>query len=345
MSTFINDIDIQISLQNQAPAVRGFGLPLILGNRAARHDLVGHFALYSSAAAMLEDEFTTSDPEYKMAGLMFGQSPRPRQIAVYIRAATTSIGDALGAAQSANSDWYAVLITERTKTALHAAGDWALANRKLFFGCTADLTALTARNNIWEAYYLHKAPETYPEAALVGLCLPQRIGSLSWAYQTPTGVAAAFTLSELNTIRTGKGQTFSERGGLVYSNEGLTTGGQYIDIMQTRSLLEARLGEATFGLLIREPKISMDGDGLFKLEAAWRGVLDALGRDGNIAVVSDEADRKQSDDGTYMYQLRVPQRSEIAVNERAARNVAGVTGQVTLAGAVHKVTVGIALVA
>jgi hypothetical protein len=240
-----------------------------------------------------------------------------------------------------HNDWYALLITESDKESLHEAGDFTMSRQKLFFGCTDDITALHNRNNNREAYMIQNTNGGLPyDGAWVGKCLPYQIGSITWKYKVPTGVLASnFDTTELKLIRDSHGQTFTEQSGIIHSNEGITTGGEYIDNMMSRDFVQARLEEALFGLLIRSNKVAFDNTGLDSIEATMREVFQLCGRQGIIAQVGDEKDMEKSDEGIYMYQVWVPSRSEISTNDRAARKASGIRFSFTVAGAVHGVEV------
>lgn len=333
---YINDLDIQITLATKPLTVQGFSKLLILGNRTSPDDLIDHYGEYADLASMVDDGFTADDDEYKMAALIFGQSPRPSEIAVHIHDDTVTLTDALNTLIGSYNDWYGLLITSRANVDLNAAGTWALGNEKLFIGCAVSSTALTDRNNIREAYLIHDGAADFPEAAWAGMCFPQAIGSITWKWKAPTGVVAAdFTLTELNAIRDGNGQTLSERSGVVYADEGKTTGGEFIDVIMSRDYIKARLGEALFGLSIRSDKIPFDNTGAAMMESAIRDVLRQAGKQGIIAKAVSEADKELSDEGEYMYTVTIPERSEVPTNDRAARKWTGIEFTFVLAGAVH----------
>ncbi len=336
----LNDIVINISMLTKALSVQGFALPLILGSKVDGNVLQGVYAEYAELSEMTEAGFLTTDSEYKMAAMMFAQSPCPETIAVYCRDSEVAIDTALAALIVNHNDWYALLITERDATSLALAGTWALSNEKIFIGCSSAITALTGRNNNREAYLIHDKAADYPEAAWVGMCLPKDIGSITWKWKCPTGVSASsFTTTELNQIRTGHGQTFSKRSGVVYSNEGITTGGEYIDNMMSRDYVKARLGEALFNLQIKNDKIPFDNTGFAMIESTMREVFKDCGENGIIAKVVTEDDAELSDEGVYMYKITIPERSDISATDRAARNIPGIKFSLTVAGAVHNMTV------
>lgn len=333
---YINDLNIQISLATKPLTVQGFSTLLILGKQTSPNNLIGHYGEYSDLASMVAAGFTANDDEYKMASLIFGQSPRPEKIAVHIHDSSVDIDDALNTLIGSYNDWYGLLITSRNADDLHTAGDWALGNEKLFIGCADSPSALTGRNNIREAYLIHNDASNFPEAAWAGMCFPQAIGSITWKWKTPTGVSASnFNMTQLNAIRTGKGQTLSERNGVVYADEGITTGGEYIDVIMSRDYIKARLGEALFALNIRSDKIPFDNTGAAMMESVIRDVLRQAGKQGIIAKAVSEADKKLSDEGEYMYTVTIPERSEVPANDRAARRWTGIEFTFVLAGAVH----------
>jgi len=246
----LNDITINISMNTSPLSIKGFGLPLILGSKEAG-PLVGKYGEYSSPEELTVAGFKTEDAEYKMAAMMFAQSPRPGTVAVYCRDSKKTIDKALAELSLTNNDWYALLITERDKESLHIAGNFTMSNEKIFFGCTPTVEALNNRNNNREAYIIHDKADQFYEAAWVGVCLPKPIGSITWKYQKPTGVLpASFSTTILKEIRDKKGQTFTKRSGITYSNEGITTGGEYIDNIMSRDFVKARLEEAIFNLKI-----------------------------------------------------------------------------------------------
>ena len=335
----LNDIKIQISMLTKALSVKGFALPLILGSRESGA-LIEVYGEYAELTEMTAAGFLVTDAEYKMAAKMFSQSPRPDKVAVYCRDSADAISAALASLIAINNDWYALLIAERDAVNLALAGDFALANEKLFFGCSTAIAALTGRNNNREAYLIHNLAADYPEAAWVGLCLPKTIGSITWKWKSPTGVTESnFNTTQLGEIRAGHGQTFSKRSGIIYSDEGITTGGEFIDNMMSRDYVKARLEEALFNLQIKNGKISLDNPGLARIDATIREVFKNCGENGIIAKVETEEDAEKSDEGVYMYTVTVPQRADIPVNDRAARKVPGIKFAFTVAGAVHSMEV------
>lgn len=336
---YINDLIINIDLATKPLAVQGFGKPLILGKRATGA-LIGKYGEYDSPSAMLVDGFVNTDPEYKMVAAMCSQSPAPAVVAVYIRDEDDSIPTTLDSIVAAHSDFYIFMITERDKVNMHVAGDWALSNEKIFIGCSSDLTSLDGRSNIREAYLIHDDAASFQEANWVGMCIPKDPGTITWNWKAPIGAkSCSYSLTQLNAIRNGHGQTICTRAGIIYVNEGITTGGEFIDVIQARDYVKARLGEALFALMVKSAKVPFDNDGIAQIESALRAVFKTCGQKGIIAKVVSEADQAESDEGAYQFTVKVPERSEVPENSRSARTLSGIKFRFILAGAIHKVTV------
>ena len=292
------------------------------------------YAEYGSLSEMALD-FGSSNDAYKMAAAMFAQEPSPETIAVYNRG-SKDIAAALTAVQGSNPDFYAILIPEREKASLKVAGDWANANKKFFFGCCNDVTALDNRNVDREAYIIHDKPEDFPECAWAGQNLPKDPGSITWKWKSLNGQSAAgYTTTQLNTIRADKGQALTEIAGVTIVNEGVSTSGEFIDVIRGQDWIKARMEENLSSLLISNEKVAMDNVGIAQVESTLRSVLKEAGERGIIAKATTESELKFSDDKEYMYNVKVPTREEISSADKAARVLPNVEFVYYLAGAVH----------
>lgn len=80
MSAIDQIVDITITQQTQAVPQAGFGIPLIVGPTGFDNSDVIRY--YSSASAMLDDGFTTSDLEYKYAVKAFSQDLSPELVGI-----------------------------------------------------------------------------------------------------------------------------------------------------------------------------------------------------------------------------------------------------------------------
>lgn len=300
----------------------------------------GRYHEYSELKDMLA-HYTADDAEYKMAAAMFMQSPRPSLIAVYSRDPSADITTTLNTIiSSVNNKWYGLVINNRTKAELQAAGTWASANKKLFFGCTSDLTTLDDRNNDREVFIIHDRPTDYPDCAIVGQNLAKQPGSITWKWKVLAGqIACNYDTTTLNIIREKNGIALTEYGGAVYTNEGKVTSGEFIDVIMGLDWVESELESRQVKLFLDNPKIKIDNPDLAKVQSVVISVMIDAGKYGIIAEASSDEEIKRSPDGKYLYTTEVPQRSDISANDRAARTVNGVEFTFELAGAVHKTNI------
>ena len=335
--SFINDIIINISRGTIGLTQQAF-TPLIMGK--------GTGALVASGVQTVTEltdltdlGYLTTDPEYLMTSAMFAQSPRPESVKV-IRVSGTYATE-LATLITTDTSWYSICIDSRAKADLQAVGTWANSNKKFFFGCSSDLTALTSRNVDREAYLIHdNVPADYPECAWAGQNMPKQPGSITWKWKVLSGQNASnFTSTQLNTIRTENGQALQSQAGSIYVNEGKTTSGEYIDIIHGQDWVEDQLNVGLLSLFLNNDKIAMDDPGIALVEGVVRDVLKRAGDNSIIARAESEADFLLSDDKIYIYQVTVPQRSEISTANRAARTLSDVKFTYTTAGAIHKVQV------
>jgi hypothetical protein len=333
---FINDITINISRGTVGLTQRSFD-PLVIGSGAAASGII----TASELTDLTDAGYTSNDNEYKMASAMLAQSPRPSIVKVVRKASSATYVEALTSLRGTDDSWYTVCIDSRSKTDLQAVGTWANSNSKFFFGCSSDITSLTDRNVDRESYLLHDNDATdFPECAWVGRVIPLTPGAATWKWKVLSGQnASTFTSSQLNTIRTNNGQALQEQKGVTFVNEGITTSGEYIDIIHGQDWVEDQLKIGLLGLFLRNDKIPYDDTGIAQVEGVVRDVMKRAGDNGLIAAAVSEDDLEISDDKVYIYQVTVPQRSETAVNDRATRTLRDIKFQYTTAGAIHKAIV------
>jgi len=332
---YINDITINISAGTIGLEQLNFR-PLIIDSGGTASGVV----VCTELSDMTDAGFLSTDDAYLMASEMLAQSPRPVDFAVKRKLDATDYDAELTTLVTTFDEFYAVLIDSRETADLLAAGSWANSNQKFFFGCSEDPSDLPGNTADREAYLIHDTPTDYPECAWVGKELPKTPGSNTWKWKRLSGQSASeFTSTQLNTIRTNNGNALQEQAGVIFTNEGVTTSGEYIDIIIGQDWVEDQLRTGLLGLFVRNDKIPMDDTGIAQVEGVVRDVLKRAGDNGIIAAAVSEDDMLLSDDKVYMYQVTVPLRSEISANDRANRTLTNVKFVYTTAGAIHKVTV------
>lgn len=130
-------VDVNINLETTPLSQKGFNIIAIVGSNPTFSERVRYY----TDLASLADDLTngTSDPEYTAASDMFSQNPTVSEVAL-IR---EDGGDAdmqatLDAAKVESDKWYGLVLATRNETKVKDAGDWALANEKLFFLASSD---------------------------------------------------------------------------------------------------------------------------------------------------------------------------------------------------------------
>lgn len=333
---YINDITINISRGTLGLQQQNF-TPIIIGSGAIASGVVSATELTD----LTDAGYTTADEEYKMMSAMMAQSPSPSLVKVMRKASGTAYDDALATLITTDNDFYAITIESREKADLALVGTWANSNKKFFFGCSSDITALDSRNVDREAYLIHdNLPGDYPECALVGREIPKQPGSNTYKWVQLSGQnASTYTSTQLNTIRTNNGQALQSQAGSIFTNDGKTTSGEFIDIIIGQDWVEDQLNIGLLGLFLKNDKVSMDDVGIAQVEGVIRDVLKRAGDNKIIARAVSEADLLKSDDKIYIYQVTVPLRSAISTTDRANRDLTGVKFVYTTAGAIHKTTI------
>lgn len=341
----INNISINIALNTLPLSQKGFGMPLIVGIkvRAGKPDYVE----VADADELLDASigFTSTDAEYKMAAAIFSQSPRMDKVAVaFISQYAAGIGvglvEELAALRNSGKDnWYWLLITDRTKENIAIADAYVNTLEKVGVFASADQTITSTGERT--VILISNHADEYPDAAWVGRCGAVPIGSISWDSKQLNGQQnSGVTMSEQSTLLAGNFNLIREMGGVPVTWEGKTISGQYIDNINGRDFLKARLTEAFQSLKINSNKLPMDLNGLAMIEAKLREVFRDAGRQGVIAPVVGGNDKDYSDMGDYQYKLSLPEDiSAISINDRANRKVSAITFSAKVGGGINKIEI------
>lgn len=97
--------------------------------------------------------YGTSSTEYAMASKIQSHYRCVNSFAIYSKLVATSVTDALTTLATTEDNWYYLLIEGRTKALINEAGNYALANKKIFVGSSDDKTSMDSRNADREIYY------------------------------------------------------------------------------------------------------------------------------------------------------------------------------------------------
>lgn len=324
-------VDVTITRQTKAVSQKGFGLTLILST-----DKDANYAEYTDIAGIGE-EFGTNSETYKLASVIFGQEPKPEKVAVlgvlYNSGSDTpdELTAALNELIKTNNDWYYLTCTEHGDAEITELAEWVATQKKLYFASTSNQTLASTLNNQRTILLVHNQPETYPAEAWVGACSPLEIGSYTWTFKTLNGIQpAAYDTTTVTAIENANASTYIREGGVNITSKGVTTSGDYIDIIQGQDYIEARMTENVFGLLVRSPKVPFVDGGIAMVVAEVEKTLKDGANKGIIA---------KDEDGNPLYSVKAPKAADISTNDKANRLLPDIEWEATIAGAVEKVKI------
>ena len=302
---------------------------------------------FTDPAELLTAGYTATDPEYLLATSLFSQTPKVALAAVYQVSSWTAAPAEIAELRNAGYDsWYRVIPTTRVPSEFEPLATYINTLKKVFHAASDDQAGLISTPETQErcVYIASNHADEYPDGAWIGRCSPVNIGSINWDSKILSGQRNSdVTMSEQSTLLAANINLLREMGGKIITWEGKTRSGQYIDIINGRDYLEARLTEAWHFLKINTDKLDMTAQGIGLVDSTLREVFRDCGRRGIIAGVFSEADRGRSDFGDYQYKLIMPAVDDLPTNDRANRTVSGVKGTARVGGGINYIDVSIAM--
>jgi hypothetical protein len=320
------DVDVIITRETAALTQVGFGMPFILATNADKA-----YKEYTDLPSVAVD-YAESTEAYKFANRVFGQSPRPPILAIAGKQSSVpaELVTFLNQLVETNNNWYFLLCDLQTDAAITALSTWTDAQKKLYFATTSTLGLAATLESERTVLMYHESDST-AAAGWVGKCAPENPGSITWKFKTINGlVAADIGVTELNQLHEDGGNSYIRKLGVLQTSEGKTTSGEYIDVMRSQDFIEARMIEQVSRTLFTKKKVPYDNTGIAMLVADVETVLKLATSQGIVAL---------DDDGNGMWEVTAIRREDTPVNDIALRKYNGISWVVTLAGAVHEVTI------
>lgn len=322
-------VDVVITRETKPISEKGFGLPLAL---ATGKDFP--YKVYTDISEVPND-FAENTEEYKLLSRMFGQSPRPDEIAVYgvaYEGTPTELVSALNELVKTHNDFYYLVSVEQGDEEITAFAEWTNTQDKLYGATTANPELAATLRGLYDNAFLvvHNQPDCYVAEGLVSTCAPRTIGSYTWTFKNVQGVPAVnYDATVINEIHKNNASTYINEAGVLLNSHGVVTSGEYIDVIQSTHFLKARLGEYVFRLLALKDKVPYTDAGIALVVAEVEKVLNQAFK---MGIIADE-------EGIPQYTITVPKRSEIAKNTIAQRILPDVKWTAVIAGAVEKVEI------
>ena len=235
-----------------------------------------------------------------------------------------------------HDDWYFLLSDSQDEQEMKDMAGFAAANKKLYFvqpGMTVD-DAIGLAEDLASARAIleyHDDADEPLAAAKVGRCAPENPGSITWKFKTLNGIPTADVgVTDVSKLHSGNVNTYIRKLGVNQTSEGLTTIGEYIDIIRGQDWVEARMSEAVHRLLFTSPKVPYDNRGIAMVVNEVKSILQQA---------TDREIIARDDDGNGMWTVTAPDREDIPTNYIANRILPDVFFEFIAAGAIHEVKI------
>lgn len=251
---------------------------------------------------------------------------------------------ALAAIEKYSTDWYFIAAEDRTTQFVLAMASEIQARKKIFFTANSDVAALQGTElasasdvpaQLAKSMYTrtvclwhHAASHDYPEMAYVAYGAPYDAGSIAWGNAQLTGVEASLQPANQRPLTSIQKSALDVRhcnfidldGGVPVVRRGITSGGEWIDIIRGVDWLESDLKTSLRDLLINQKggKITYDDTGITRIRQ----------------VIETSLQRAVNRNFLSSYTVNVPKASQVALADKKARILKDVTFAGILAGAI-----------
>lgn len=251
---------------------------------------------------------------------------------------------ALAAIETYSTDWYFIATEDRTSQFVTAMASEIQARRKIFFTASNDVKALQgtelasatdvpaqlAKSKYTRTVCLwhHTASFDYPEMAYIAYGAPYDAGSIAWGNAQLTGVAASMQPANKRPLTSIQKSALDARscnfidldGGVPVVRRGITSGGEWVDIIRGVDWLESDLKTSLRDLLINQKggKITYDDTGITRVRQ----------------VIETSLQRAVNRNFLSTYTVTVPKASQVSLADKKARILKDITFHGILAGAI-----------
>ncbi|OXS74915.1 hypothetical protein B1B04_08485 [Lysinibacillus sp. KCTC 33748] len=331
-------VDIEISRETKPVSEKGFGVPLVLATSKAID-----YKKYTGIEGVTEDIAETTK-EYKLLSRMFGQNPKPAEIAVYgivfdsNKDDPTALTTALNELIKIHKDFYYVVSTEQGDKEIKALAEWTNTQDKIYGVTTSNVELTEEIRELYDNAFVvvHDQPDTFVAEGLIGVCAPKKIGSYTWTFKNVSGVPAAkYSDHMINRIHDANASTYINEAGLLLNSRGVTTSGEYIDVIQATHYLKSRIAERVFHLLALRDKVPGTDAGIGLVVSEIESVLSETVEN----TTTGEGIIARDDAGNPMYTITFPRRADIPKKILAQRILPDIQWTATISGAFEKVQI------
>lgn len=322
--TQVKDIVVNIAISSATGSI-GLGNPLVIvGNAEAAVDYKECNGLDDVVAA----GFAMGTETYKACAMLFGQADKPKTVAVC--ATNGTIAEWLTANKNKNFRQI-VPIMGADETLAEIITVVNTTEDKMLFATVKTKDDLPTTKSERVVCVVYGGTSAYPNAAVVGAAAGLAAGSFTYKNLIITGIEPEeLGAADVQAIHDAGGICILKKAGDVVTSEGITTDGEYIDIVDSKDYIISNIVYQGQKLLNDSKKLSFDNVGISLLESVVTNVLADAYNNGIIATNAD---------GEAAYSTNFAARDEVSASDRAARKYNGGKFSFDLAGAIHNATV------
>lgn len=297
-----------------------------------------NYRIYTNLDQVIDDGFDTDTFIYKAVATAFGQEIKPKKIIVTGGAVATGGYVQKIVDTRASNNQFLFLITDATENAdIEAIAEYVEA-QELFYAFHVEdivekgelIEKLKALGYVRTMVLFNENTNgTVPEAGWVGRFGSEQAGSNTWVLKPIKGVLASeLTEAQKQYLQDNNVSWLDsyEDDAVVSSRAGKVAGGEWIDVMLGVQWITTRMREAVYNVLRNNRKVGMSNEGLAKIEAPIRQVIE---RAISMGILSS----------TPQYTLTLPDILAMTPQERNSRKVTGIKFRARLEGAIHFVDI------
>ena len=328
--TQVKDIIVNLTTATAAGSI-GLGNPLVITGKA---ETAVAYTECNSLADVLAAGFAAETEVYKACAMIFAQKNKPNKIAVC--AATEKVGEWLAANPDKDYRQVVPVLGAEDSTVAELVTAVSALENKMLFATVKTKDEMPATQSERVVMVVYNGATAYPNAAVVGASAGLAAGSFTYKNLILTSVEPEeLGAAKVEEIHDAGGMCIIKKAGDIVTSEGMTTDGEYIDIVDSKDYIISNIVYQGQRLLNDNLKITYDNVGITQLEAVVTDVLADAYRNGIIA---------SNEDGTPAYATAFAPRSETTASDRAARTYNGGSFTFDLAGAIHNATINGTLV-
>ena len=241
-------VNVSISIASQGASSESYDRLLLIGTAPkAKAASPPDVAAYGSPEEVSAAGWAPGDAVYDAAAVAWSQDAGPGKLVIAVRKTDETVQDVLQKASASDTVWYGVCIAGGTAEDDAAAAEWCEANEKLFFYTTS----FEAETSPVSGEYLRSAGlilksqagrNAYAHVAWAAECFRYEPGRETWAYKTLRGITAdSLTTAEREKAEQMNLNCYTAVAGRNITTNGITAGGEYIDVIRFRDWLHNRI--------------------------------------------------------------------------------------------------------